>query len=107
MTFSVCHELNPSNGHDSSSVSQSDYASAASAPEIAIQRVPRVHHQRRLRRYSDIIDLAVVRYYHDAVCGANLFVGKFYRRKRRDITFGVGIVKSQLAHKGIVIANLA
>ena len=45
--------------------------------------------------------------YHDAVCGANLLVSKFYGRKRRAIAFGVGIAESQLAHKRIVIAHVA
>src|SRR2546427_13174499 len=107
MTFSVCHELNPSNGHDSSSVSQSDYPSATRASQVPIQRVARVHNQRVQRRDPAVIELAVVRDYHDAVCGANLFVSEVNRRKRRAIAFGVGIVKSQLADKRIVIAHIA
>src|SRR5436190_17116857 len=47
--------------------SQPDYPSATRASQVSIQRVARVHNQRGQRRDPAVIDLAVVRDYHDAV----------------------------------------
>lgn len=58
---------------------QTNYPRRALAPYIAIQRIPRIDHQRRQLSDAAVIDLGVVGDDDDAIGGFNLFVSQLNR----------------------------